>query len=284
MLNWISLTLISAVLLGAYDIAKKNAVTGNAVPAVLLLSVTVSAVIYLIPISISLIFPESIASWRPLIEPNFMHHLLLVLKAAIVAASWVCAYFAIKHLPISIAMPIRTTSPVWTIMMATILVGERPDAIQWLGMIVIIFGFLLFSRVGADEGIHFRSDRWVWLIIAATGFGAISGIYDKYLLQTVGIRPIVVQAWFSIYLVPVLFPLAAYWYLFDRDTTPFQWRWSIPMITVLLLGADFIYFTAISDPDALISIISPLRRTSVIVAFIYGIIGLGEKNWFSKSV
>ncbi|MEM9412581.1 MAG: EamA family transporter [Planctomycetota bacterium] len=284
MLNWVTLTFISAFLLGCYDIAKKKAVSENAVPIVLLATVSISAVIYLFPVIACLVSQDVPESWQILVIPSATEHLLLLVKAVIVSASWICAYYAIKHLPLSIAMPIRTTSPVWTIVLATCFVGERPDTGQWIGMLITIVGFLIFSRVGAEEGIRFRSDRWVWLTIAATGFGAISGIYDKYLLQTVKIAPVVVQAWFSIYLVPVMIPSAVYWLVADRKKSPFQWRWSIPMISLLLLAADFIYFTAISDPDAMISVISPLRRTSVIVAFVYGIVALGEKNWRHKAI
>jgi len=68
-----------------------------------------------------------------------------------------------------------------------------------------------------------------------------------------------------------------------RASSPFEWRWSIPMIAVLLLLSDFMYFTAIEKPDALISVISPLRRTSVVIAFIAGIRIYGEQNWRPKA-
>ena len=95
--------------------------------------------------------------------------------------------------------------------------------------------------------------------------------------------PVSVQAWFSIYLVPVMLPLVIRWWRRDRQQTPFQWRWSIPMIAVLLLVADYAYFKAVAEPDALISVISPLRRTSVIIAFAFGILRLKEKNWRMKA-
>ena len=45
-MSWIALTLASAVLLGIYDIAKKQAVRGNAVPMVLLCNVATAAAIW----------------------------------------------------------------------------------------------------------------------------------------------------------------------------------------------------------------------------------------------
>ena len=62
------------------------------------------------------------------------------------------------------------------------------------------------------------------------------------------------------------------------------------MIAILLLISDFLYFSAIADKDliankdSMISLISPLRRTSVIIAFVAGILMYQEKNWRAKSV
>ena len=56
------------------------------------------------------------------------------------------------------------------------------------------------------------------------------------------------------------------------------------MIAVLLLTSDFMYFTAIDTPGALISIISPVRRTSLIIAFLAGVLIYGEKNWRHKAI
>ena len=119
---------------------------------------------------------------------------------------------------------------------------------------------------------------------AATILGAASALYDKYLLTTCGYNAAEVQAWFSIYLIPVMIPLLVDWFLHRRTSSPFQWRWSIPMIAILLLISDFLYFSANEQPNALISVISPLRRTSVIIAFLAGIRLYGEQNWRIKAV
>ena len=143
--------------------------------------------------------------------------------------------------------------------------------------------FFALSRVGAKEDIHFNRNRWVLLMLAATLLGSLCALYDKYLLQVERLSPLSVQAWFSIYLVPVMTPLVVRWWRHERQRTPFHWRWSIPMIAVLLLVADYVYFKSVAEPDALISVISPLRRSSVIVTFAYGIVRLKEKNWRSKA-
>lgn len=282
---WITLSLCSAIFLGLYDIAKKSAVRDNAVPPVLLLNVLTAALLWSLPILMSYVaagrgFGVSIDS---LSDISARQHILLFAKSVLVGASWTLALFALKHLPISIATPIRSTSPLWVLACAVLVLGERPSGSQWLGIAIVLLAFLSFSRVGLREGIRFHRDRWIAMMLGATLLGSASSIYDKFLLQTMQMSPAVVQAWFSIYLVPVMCPLAGYWYWFQRRANPFQWRWSIPMIAVLLLIADYLYFFAITEPGALISVISTLRRSSVIVAFLFGVLQLKEQNWRAKA-
>ena len=63
-----------------------------------------------------------------------------------------------------------------------------------------------------------------------------------------------------------------------------NWHWSIPMVSLFLSVADFVYFYALSVPGAMISIISMIRRGSVIVSFLFGAIFFYEKNLRSKAV
>lgn len=284
-MDWIALTVCSAMLLGCYDVAKKMAARSNAVPAVLLASVCVGGLIWLPMLVWSSLWPDTvpldILRVRPL-DP--WHHLLIFAKSLLVGASWTFALFALKHLPLSIAAPIRSTSPVWTIAIATAFLGERPTPMQWVGIAIVLGGFWMFSRVGALEGIRFARDRWIGCMVAATMLGALSSIYDKVLLQQIGIPPGTLQAWFTIYLVPVMFPLAIRWYRRERHRDPFTLRPAVLWISPLLLAADLVYFAALADPQALVSVVSTVRRCSVVVPFAFGIRALRETNLRPKAV
>ena len=281
-MDWIVLSLLSALGLGFYDVAKKQSVRDNAVPAVLWINVGTAAAIWGPFVLASFLVHDSETRLSPLAITDLWLHLALLGKANLVGLSWMLAFFALKHLPISIATPIRATSPCWTILLAVLLMHERPSVTQWIGLVIVVVAFLLFSRIGLREGIRFARNRWVALMIGATLIGAVCGLYDKVLLQRLQLSPATVQAWFSIYLVPVMTPLAVYWFRYDRKRVPFQWRWSIPCIAIMLLIADFAYFTALSNPDALVSVVSPLRRASVVIPFTFGILGLREANWRPK--
>ena len=284
-MTWILLTILSAVFLGLYDLAKKHALQENAVLPVLFFGIVTGAVIWLPFVVWSEVSPESYPSAQFLVQPaSWASHFLLFLKSALVGASWIFGYFALKHLPLSIAGPIRATSPLWTILMAVLIMGESPAFWQWVGIAIILCAFYSFSLVGKLEGIRFHKDKWVGFMIAATLLGACSAIYDKYLLQTRGFDPATVQAWFSIYLVAFMAPFYLLWRRGAWPRGRFHWRWSIPLIGICLLIADFLYFTAIAQEDALIAVISPVRRASVLITFLGGIYLYGEKNVRPKAV
>ena len=282
-MNWLYLGMASGLILGAYDLLKKQSVRGNAVLPVLLISNLTCAALWLPLIIWSALHPASIPVSALVVEaPTFLEHGFLLIKACIVGISWLCGYFAMKHLPISIASVIGATRPLYTLVGALLLFHESPNTQQWLGIAITLVFFFALARVGRREGIHFHNNRWIWLMIAATVAGAGSGLWDKFLLSTQGMKVSTVQSWFSIYLV--LFMLIPFWGWLKNwwPRTRFEWRWSIPAIGIALLAADFSYFSALTQEDAMISVISCLRRSAVVVTFAVGTYLYREQQFWRK--
>ncbi len=264
---WILASLVSAFFLGCYDLSKKHALRDNAVLPVLFMSTLCGAVVWVILLGIIQVAPALVpAGFTPEILPLRVHGLIFV-KSTIVGASWAFTYFGIKHLPLSLASPIRATGPLWTLAGALLVLGERPSMIATAGILVTLASFYGLSVAGRGEGIHFHRDKWVGCMVAGTILGAVSGLYDKYLLGRLGLSAAAVQAWFTIYLPVVMLPLAFGWWRQWWPRNVFHWRWSIPLIAASLLVADYVYFDALRDPEALVSVVSSLRRGSTLVAF-----------------
>ncbi|MEM8866995.1 MAG: DMT family transporter [Verrucomicrobiota bacterium] len=280
-MSWVALSLLSALLLGLYDLAKKHALRENAVLPVLFFGVLASAAVWL-PLVLMSSLGLSMPDVLRVEEMNPVNFLQLFAKSSLVGTAWIFGYFALKHLPLSIAGPVRATSPLWTILIAVSFMHERPGFWQWIGLSIVLIAFYAFSFVGKLEGIHFRKDKWIGFMIAATLLGALSAVYDKYLLQNIGLRPATVQAWFTIFLVVYLAPFYFLWRQGKWPRSDFQWRWSILFIGLLLLLADFLYFTAVQQEGALISVISPIRRCAVFITFLGGIFLMKEKNFWPK--
>ena len=78
--------------------------------------------------------------------------------------------------------------------------------------------------------------------------------------------------------------LLVIWMPVRKKTTPFRWDWTIIGISVFLSAADFVYFYALSLPGAMISIVSMVRRGSVVVSFFCGAMLFKEKNLTSKLI
>jgi len=281
---WAIPALFSAMFLGIYDIFKKTSLNSNAVIPVLFFSTLTSSFIFLPVVTGSAIFPntfKSIGLYSP--EIDYIQHLQILLKSAIVVSSWILAFFAMKHLPVSIVSPIRATGPFWTLLGALIIFHEKLNIMQWSGVIITLIFFYLFSIAGRKEGIEFRKNKWVLFIVFGTILGAVSGLYDKFIISR--IDRIAVQSWFSFYQVAIMLPILLFlWYPNRKNSTPFQWRWSIPAIGLTLVMADFLYFYALSFDGSLISMISSLRRVSVLVTFSIGALIFKEYNLKQKGI
>lgn len=281
---WVYYALCSAFFLGIYDVFKKRSLNGNAVLPVLFLSILVSSLIFIPVLFLSWKSPElaeSLDIYVPSVDAHT--HLFIFLKAILVLSSWACGFFALKHLPVTIFAPIRATQPVWTIVGALLIFGELLTPIQAIGVAITLVCFFLFSTAGHVEGIYWKNNVWVWLIVAATLLGACSGLYDKHLLRSYD--RMAVQVYSTLYQAAFMFiVLMLVWWPGRKKTTPFQWRWSIVGISIFLVIADFVYYKALRNPDSLISVVSTIRRSGAVISFLYGAIFLHEKNLRKKAV
>lgn len=274
---WWALAFLSAAFLGFYDSFKKASLKGNAVIPVLLLN-TVFCALILLPFAIQ-------SGWG-----NWYIQKHIMIKSAIVLSSWIAGYYAMKYLPLTIVGPINATRPVMVLIGAMLIFGERLNLYQWIGVSLAIISFFLLSRSGRKEGIDFKHNRWIWCLVLSAVIGACSGLYDRYLMAPaacggVGLDRMQVLSWYNIYQAAMMaVVLMLVWYPRRAVTTPFRWHWTIPFISIFLCAADFVYMWALTDQDAMISVVSMIRRGSVVVSFLFGAIAFKEKNLKAKAL
>ncbi len=276
---WIIFALVSALCLGFYDVFKKLSVKGNNVAVVLMLNTLFQTILM-----------------SPVLVGQLMHgitglggthgHILILIKAIIVLSSWLLGYFAIKHLPLTIQGPINASRPVLVLLGALLIFGETLNLLQWCGILLGFTSLYLITRIGSREGFSLRHSRWLWMAVGATILGAVSALYDKYLLQFY--RPLDVQAWYSLYqciiMTATLLIMNKWVPSMQAASGKFHWTWAIPFISLFLTVADLAYFYSLSLPCSMISIVSMVRRGSVIVPFIYGVMILHERNVRAKAI
>ena len=281
---WLLLAFLSATLLGFYDVFKKKALKDNAVLPVLFFNTLFSSLIFL-PFILLSAFAPGVLGGTMLDVPVVGWEVLkfIIIKSFIVLSSWILGYFGMKHLPITIVGPINATRPVMVLVGAMLVFGERLNLYQWIGVMLAIISFFMLSRSGKKEGIDFKHNKWILFIILAAVAGAVSGLYDKYLMKQ--LPPMVVQSWYNVYQMFIMCPiLALLWWPKRKSSTPFRWDWAIIFISIFLCAADFVYFYALSYENSMISIVSMVRRGSVIVSFLFGAMVFREKNLKSKAI
>ena len=285
---WISTAFIAAVLYGFYDSFKKLSLRGNAVLPVLFLNTLICS---------ALLIPWLVLSKAGSLEGTVFHvaggdwqvHKYILLKSFIVLSSWASGYYALKNLPLSIVGPVNATRPVMVLLGGMLFFGERLNLYQWAGVFFAALSFYLLGRGGKKEGIDFTHDKWMFLLILSAVIGAASGLYDRFLLAPVeeggvGLDRMTVLVWYNIYqCIIMLAVLLLVWRPQRSKDTPFAWRAAIPMISIFLVTADFVYMYTLAQPDSMVGIVSMVKRSSVVVSFLFAALFLKEKNLRSKA-
>lgn len=281
---WVEAAFISALLLGCYDVAKKRSLAHNAVVPVLWINTLVCTLLFM-PVILN---AELSLGWLDgtlfeSVRGGVKEHTLVVIKAAITLSSWLLGYYAIKHLPLTIVGPVNATRPVMVLVGAVLIFGEHLNVWQWGGVLLTIASLYLLSRAGRGENIDFLRNRHIWALFAAMMLGAVSGLYDKYIIASHSLNPLFVQSWFGVYQLMMMTIIAAVVWLPRRSAEHFEWRWTIPLISILVSAADIFYYHSLATDGAMIAVVAMIRRSSVIVTFMAGALLFGERNLRSKS-
>ena len=267
---WVTLALGSALFLGLYDIAKKKALTKNAVLPVLFF-VSLTCIVSLLPAY----FLGKIPSL------SFREYGMLFIKAAIVTTSWNFTFHAVSRLPLSVTAPVRASAPIFTIAMAVTFMGERPSGMEWLGIAISVCGFLIMGFASRKETGHFFTNIWILSMFFGTFLGSVSGVYDKYLLHQLDLNPLATQFYYNIYMALLQgagILLVKFFRRHSENGKRFEFRKVIFAVGIFLVIADRFYFLAVHEPAALISVVSIIRRSNVLISFAGGLIFFHEKH------
>ena len=296
-MTWVILAFVSALCLGFYDISKKVALRDGSVVDVLTASILISSCILLIPLLLSRLAPSLMTDTMFFVPTlDLRGHLLTVLKSVIVLSSWLCPYLALKHLPISVVSPWQATRPMWTLIGAMLIFGERLNPWQWTGVLLAIGSIFLFQLSSSDFRLstlsrpRLRSNYYIALALAII-IGAGSGLYDKYIMRLYDHNA--VQVYYTLYQAVMM---TLFCYIHHRrhpspvtrnpsPLSPFRGSGGllpIALISVFLVISDNVYMLALQDPDSMIAVVSTIRRGGTVIGFAYGLIFLKEKDPYKK--
>lgn len=268
---WILLAILSAVMLGMYDVAKKQALRRNGVLDVLLAATALSTLF--------------VSPFFRIGPPE--DHIRLMLKAVLVTLSWVSGMRGLKLLPLTTVSTIKGSRPVFVVLFSVLLLGEKLAPLQWAGVLTVISALFLLGRTGRDDApVQARRSGFFWMGVSVLS-GVASALYDKHIMTAM--EPLFVQSWTNLYITALLFLLI----LIRRCAgareantglfTGFRWDWTLLLVALLITGADALYFFSLKVPGAMLSIISVIRRASVLVTFACGALLFREKGLKAKT-
>lgn len=263
---WIWATIGSALLLGIYDLAKKQALKKNSVYYILFWG-TAFSTLFLSPF---------------LSQGSLIDHIYLIIKAILVSASWITGLYGIKLLPITTAGTIKASRPVFVLIFSLVLFGEKLNLWQWGGVTLTLLSLGMLSRSSIKEGIDFSHSKGVFYMAICVISGVCSALFDKHIMSYM--EPLFVQSWCNLYITLILGIIILIRKFRAGETDKFKWDWMLLLIAIFITGADFLYFYSLSRPGALLSIISLTRRSSVIITFIGGALLFQETNIKSKAI
>ncbi len=265
---WLWLALLSALLLGFYDIAKKQALAKNG-PIEVLFAATAISTILLSPCFF-------------LYSGPWMHHLMLMAKAVLVSASWISGMYALKLLPITTVSPLKATRPFFVVLLSLLIFGEKLNALQYAGVALALASIALTSFSGRRDTAGSGSRAGYVAIGVSIAAGVASALYDKHIM--VQMHPLFVQSWTNLYITAIVGLYLLIMRGVSRSSAKFRWDWVLLGTAVLITGADMAYFFALGSKGALLSVISIVRRASVLVTFVFGALIFKEKNLGGKAL
>ena len=184
-------------------------------------------------------------------------------------------FYTIHHMPLAIAIVVQNLAPIFTVIMAMILLKERVLALQWFFIILSFLGVLL---IAFDQFRHsdasFEEISFFWL-----GMGIISAFFSGIAytaimkLRTTD-SPIVIVMYFPMVAIPFMT-----FFCFFEFTMPQGIEWLILLVIGVFTQFAQIFMTkAFHEGDA--STITPFNYISVIYAFAVGYFFFGEQlSW-----
>ena len=261
------MTLASALMLGIYDVFKKQALKNNGVLWVLLAATALST-LFLCPF---------------LTAGSMDDHLRIILKAVLVTVSWVSGLIGLKLLPITTVSTLKASRPFFVVLFSIILFGEQLNGWQWAGVALALLALTLLSGASRSEGIAFSKSKGILAMAISILSGVASALYDKVVIKDM--EPLFLQSWCNFYITLLLGLCILVKALHDKENREhFKWDWMLLLIAVFITGADMLYFFALKQEGALLSVISIMRRCSVVVTFVVGAIVFKEKKLKAKSL
>jgi len=180
-------------------------------------------------------------------------------------------FYTIHHIPLAIAIVVQNMSPIFTVILAMILLKERVRALQWLFIVMSFGGVVLIAVSGfgqTDNQYETISLFWMGMGLIAS---VVSGLaYTAIMKLRTTDSPIVIVMYFPMVAIPIMVVLCLF-----EFTVPRGIEWLILLTIGVFTQFAQIYMTKALHEGAAATI-TPFKYLSIIYAFIVGYFFFGE--------
>lgn len=173
-------------------------------------------------------------------------------------------FYTIHHLPLAVASTIQYLSPIFTVLLAIAVLGERVLKMQWLFIGISFIGVILISvsKLIGDENSESISLFWLGLGLVSSMFSGIA------YTAIVKLRPTDAPIQIVMYFPMIAIPIMTVFCYFD-----FVWPQGVEWLFLLAIGiftqmAQILLTRALHTEDT--SVIMPFQYLGAIYAFLVG--------------
>ncbi|MCB9358903.1 EamA family transporter [Candidatus Woesearchaeota archaeon] len=260
-MDWIILTIISALFLGLRDVYAKK-FFDKMDPYVVAWHFTLFTALA------TLIFYDKIQFFTDI------RLFLLVIKGLVLVGIFYFMYTALKIGEISLILPFANLVPVFIVFSSFFFLGESLTIVQYLGIFVIVAGAVLLSFNKKKKGVAINKllDKRLVLYVAFFIVLVIIGYtMDKYILQNYDVHPYTLL-FYCFFIVALAF----------TPITIRRWKgeYALKMIPIGIFSfiSEALYVMIAASALTKISLIVPVRNLNILFATIVGGIMFKEKN------
>lgn len=277
---WIFLILLYGIFKGFREALKKKATQENTVMEVLFFY-TFFAFLITIPFS------------KDIFSLSVRAHLVILFKAFVIFAAWICAMNSIKRLPISLYSVTDMSRMVFTILMGVIFLNESIGLNEGVGIALVVVGVVLVNLLsGKGSGDRPKLSLFL-LMLAACFLNSVAEVTDKWMLSSsiterwfLGgeiIRTEQMQFWYMLYLSAFY----GIYILIRREKIDFKKCIKSPyiwLLSLLFVIADRAMFIANTYENSTIVVMTLIKQSSVLVTILLGKLVFKEKNILKRAL
>jgi drug/metabolite transporter (DMT)-like permease len=174
-------------------------------------------------------------------------------------------FYTIHELPLAVASTVQYLSPVFTVIMATFLVGDRIIRSQWFFILLSFAGVCLIALskiLDFDEGSAAISPYWLGLGVISSAFSGLA--YNAIIRLKPTDEPITIVMYFPLLAIPIMSFLCLF-----EFTVPQGNEWFMLLAIGIFTQIAQILLTRALHADST-SVIMPFQYLGAIYAFLIG--------------